>query len=232
MKSCGPAAAIRPGGRPGTILAGCSGPILALLNLEALVTADPIDLLLEQLRLGDPLAVEQLLTLYQPYLRLVVRRHLPREYRAKFDSLDVVQSVWASVLPGLEAGRWQFATAGHLRAFLVRVTQRRLCDRLRHNRLVLDCEQPLGDSGLENNLPGNQPRPSELAQADDLWQRLLALCPPAHRQVLLLKRQGLLLQEIADRTGLHEGSVRRILRKLASQIGSQGGTLSPDQEEG
>jgi RNA polymerase sigma-70 factor (ECF subfamily) len=48
---------------------------------------------------------------------------------------------------------------------------------------------------------------------------MLALCPPAHHDVLRLRREGLRLEEIAARTGLHEGSVRRILRKLARQVG-------------
>jgi DNA-binding IclR family transcriptional regulator len=33
-----------------------------------------------------------------------------------------------------------------------------------------------------------------------------------------LKRQGLLLTEIAARTGLHEGSIRRILYDLARRL--------------
>jgi RNA polymerase sigma-70 factor (ECF subfamily) len=47
---------------------------------------------------------------------------------------------------------------------------------------------------------------------------MLALCPPEYHEILHLKRQGLLLDEIANRTGLHEGSVRRILRRLARQL--------------
>jgi RNA polymerase sigma-70 factor (ECF subfamily) len=47
---------------------------------------------------------------------------------------------------------------------------------------------------------------------------MLAQCPQGHRQILRLKRQGLPLAEIADRTGLHEGSVRRILYDLARRV--------------
>ena len=48
--------------------------------------------------------------------------------------------------------------------------------------------------------------------------RMLALCPPAYHELLRLKRQGLPLAKIASRTGLHEGSVRRILRQLLRQL--------------
>ena len=44
------------------------------------------------------------------------------------------------------------------------------------------------------------------------------LCPPAHREMLELKRQGIPLAEIAERTGLHESSVRRILYELAKRL--------------
>jgi DNA-directed RNA polymerase specialized sigma24 family protein len=51
-----------------------------------------------------------------------------------------------------------------------------------------------------------------------LWKRMLEQCTPDHREILILKRQGLLLAEIAARTGLHEGSIRRILYDLAGRL--------------
>ena len=53
--------------------------------------------------------------------------------------------------------------------------------------------------------PSDQPRPSQVVQADELWSDLLEMCPPSHREVLELKRQGLPLAEIASRTGLTRG---------------------------
>ncbi len=75
--------------------------------------------------------------------------------------------------------------------------------------------------------PSDQPRPSEVAQADELWEMMMSLCPPAHRELLHLKRQGLPLKEIAARTGLHEGSIRRILYDLARRLAAARGEASP-----
>ena len=71
---------------------------------------------------------------------------------------------------------------------------------------------------FRSTLPCPQPRPSEVAQAGDLWERILAHCPAEHRALVVLRRQGYSLAEIAERTGLHPDSVRRILRTLARQL--------------
>jgi RNA polymerase sigma factor (sigma-70 family) len=188
---------------------------------------DPLELLLEKLATGDVAAIEQVFRAYEPYLRKVVRRQLPPQLQSKFDSLDVVQSAWADVLKGFREAGWRFADANHLRAFLVKVTKNRFIDRYRRHHTAAEREQPLIESEEEGSPATPDPRPSELAQAEDLWQRMLALCPPAHRELLRLKRQGLPLSEIATRTGLHEGSVRRVLRNLARDLALQAGTETP-----
>ena len=87
----------------------------------------------------------------------------------------------------------------------------------RQHSHALEHERPLREGPAL--LPASsEPRPSELVQADELWDRLTALCPPAHRELLRLKRQGFGLAEIAARTGLHEGSVRRILYDLGRKL--------------
>jgi RNA polymerase sigma-70 factor (ECF subfamily) len=181
------------------------------------VTAEPLEALLDKMRAGDLEAAERLFVAYQEPLRLIVRRQLSRRLRAKFDSLDVVQSVWARVLHDFRESGCHITTPAHLRNFLVRVTRNCLTDRLRHYRRALEREQPLTETGTAPPA-SEEPRPSEVAQANELWEQMLALCPPEHHELLRLKRQGLPLADIADRTGLHEGSVRRILRTLARQL--------------
>jgi RNA polymerase sigma-70 factor (ECF subfamily) len=178
---------------------------------------EPLDLLLERLSRGDVAAAEQVVADYEPYLRMLVRRSLPGPLRAKFDSIDVVQSVWVHVLNALRDGAWAVTDRARLRALLVTVARRRLVSRYRHHRTALEREQP-GGADLEGLPARRQPRPSEVAQAGELWEKMLALCPPEHHELLRLRRQGLLLSEIADRTGMHEGSVRRILRQLARRL--------------
>ena len=48
----------------------------------------------------------------------MVRRRLTPMLRAKFDSMDVVQSAWADVLERYREEGWRFEDQSHLRAFL------------------------------------------------------------------------------------------------------------------
>jgi RNA polymerase sigma-70 factor (ECF subfamily) len=179
-------------------------------------STDPLDALLDKLTTGDAAAAEGVFRAYEPYLRKVVRRQLPARLRAKFDSIDVVQSIWADILHGFREAGWRFRDAQHLRAFLVKVTRNRFIDRCRRHQSALLHE--VSAPGAEWTPPSREPGPSELVQADELWDRMLALCPPAHRELLQLKRSGVPLPEIVARTGLHDGSIRRILRALAGKL--------------
>ncbi len=177
-----------------------------------------LDELIERLNGGDLDAAEQVYRDYAPYLRMAMSRRLGRRLRTKLDSMDLVQSVWVDVLAGFRDGRWQFADRSQLRAFLVRAVTNRLIDRTRQHRRALERERPLGESSDAGLPPGGDPRPSEEARGHELWEQMLAYCPTGHREILRLKRQGLPLAEIAARTGLHEGSVRRILYTLARRL--------------
>jgi RNA polymerase sigma-70 factor (ECF subfamily) len=176
-----------------------------------------LDTLMDRLRRGDEDAAEELVAAYEPLLRSAVRGGLPPPLRSKLDSADVVQSVWVRVLPALREGRWDVADRARLRALLLTVARRRLISQYRHHRPAL--ERECGGAADVDLLPElGVPQPSEVARAGELWEQVQGLCPPEHRRLLELRRQGLTLDEIAARTGMHEGSVRRVLRQLARRL--------------
>jgi RNA polymerase sigma-70 factor (ECF subfamily) len=185
------------------------------------MNADLADSLLVKLASGDDAAAEQVFRTYEPYLRIIVRRQLSAALRARFDSLDVVQSVWADLVRGFRESRWHFPDARRFRAFLIKMTRNRFLDRVRRYQQALAHEQPLPEGNGQELAADSQPGPSEVVQAQELWERMLQLCPPAHRELLRLKREGLSLEEIAARTGLHPGSIRRILYDLARRLASR-----------
>jgi RNA polymerase sigma-70 factor (ECF subfamily) len=182
------------------------------------MSVEDLDQLIERLNAGDAAAAERAFLAHEPYLRMAVRRQLNGPLRSKLDSMDVVQSVWVDLLCQFRAGGWRFTDRSHLRAFLLRVVRNRLIDRRRQHRRATEHEQALADVPSDELPRAREPHPSQTAQKNELWQRLWDLCPPAHRQILMLKREGLPLAEIAVRTGLHEGSIRRILYDLARRM--------------
>lgn len=175
-----------------------------------------VDGLLDRMARGDAAAAEELFAEYGPYLRAVVRRRMADRVRAKFDSADVVQSVWVQVVRRLQRDGWPVNSEAELKGLLATIARRRLVSRVRKDAASLarghEAAEALAD------VPAVVDRPSEAAQANDVWAKLLALCPPEHQQVLRLRAEGLPLEEIASRTGLHEGSVRRILRQLSRSL--------------
>src|SRR5947209_19225746 len=135
---------------------------------------EPLDNLLSQLCSGDSAAAGQVFLAFEPYLRKAVRRQLPLPMRAKFDSADILQSVWVDVLRGFREAGWRFTDADHLRGFLYVATRNRLIDRVRQHQKAIGREERLGDGDEQLALRCPQPRPSEIAQAGDLWERIVA----------------------------------------------------------
>lgn len=189
------------------------------------MTNDSLDELLDKLTHADPTAAEEIYRAYEPYLRMVVRRQLTAPMRARFDSADVVQSVWVDLVKGFREQQWHFRDADHLRAFLVRVTRNRFIDRLRQQTAANDRELGVLAEGTETFAEPHGSRPSQYVVADELWMQIVADCPPEHREILEMKRSGHSLDEIAEHTGLHKSSIRRILYKLARRWG-----VNPDSE--
>ncbi len=190
------------------------------------MSEDHLDSLIARLNDGDLEAVERAFLAYEPYLRMAVRRQLNGALRSKLDSMDIVQSVWADVLRGLPGAGWRFEDHAQLRAFLMRVARNRLIDRRRQHHCALERERPLTETSFHDLPASKLPRPSEVAQGHELWERILEHCPPDHRDILRLRRQGVPLAEIAARKGLHEGSVRRIIYALARRLAASTGSAT------
>ena len=77
-------------------------------------------------------------------------------FTRKFDSMDIVQSVWADLLAGLRQGKWIFRDVEQLRAFLLTMTRHRFIDRLRTHRTALDREVAMEPQEIEG-LPAAAP---------------------------------------------------------------------------
>jgi RNA polymerase sigma factor (sigma-70 family) len=190
---------------------------------------DYLEPLLAKLCQGDMAVAKQVFLACEPYLRRMVRRQLPPRLQAKFDSVDIVQSVWADLFQGYRAGAWQFADAKRLQAFLVQVTRNRFNDKFRKHRIAFEREQPLAGMHTSEMPVCSEACAPQVLEAEELWEQMLESCAPEHQELLRLKRQGLPMDDLVARTGLHPGSIRRILRNLARKLALEGAVGNPDE---
>jgi RNA polymerase sigma factor (sigma-70 family) len=186
--------------------------------------------LLGRIRDGDESAARELLARYQAQVRLVVRRQLPRLLRSRFDSIDFIQSVWASFFRRLRAGPERFEDPRFLVTFLAQVAKNKVIDQYRRaasRKQDVRREEPLSPAGEPSReIVADQDSASEVAEANEAFGRLRDLLPEDRRELLGLKVAGLSNREIADRLGLSERTVRRILEDLRRR--AEGGDCPED----
>jgi RNA polymerase sigma factor (sigma-70 family) len=177
----------------------------------------PLRDLLARIRAGDENAARELLTRYEPQVRLVVRRQLPKLLRSRFDSIDFLQSVWGSFFRRMKSASGEFEDPQYLVAFLARAARNKVIDEYRRalsQKQDKRLEEPLWGA---RGLAGDVDSPSEVAQAHEAFSLLRERLPENRRGILELKAQGLTSREIGERLGLSERTVRRVLEELRHQ---------------
>jgi len=180
---------------------------------------------LQRIQAGDETAARELLQRYEPEVRLVVRRQLPRLLRSRFDSLDFLQSVWGSFFRRMRDAPTEFEDSRHLVAFLARAAKNKVIDEYRRAASLkqdMHREEPLwGDGRRPKEVADPIDSPSELAQAREVFGRLRELLPEERRAILELKADGLSSKDIGDRLGISERTVQRVLEDLRRRMESE-----------
>ncbi|MCA9036262.1 MAG: sigma-70 family RNA polymerase sigma factor [Planctomycetaceae bacterium] len=176
-----------------------------------------LDGLIAQVQGGDEEAAKRLLDEFGPHIMRVVRRRLNPRLRERYDSQDFTQAVWASFFGDLpSAGK--FTKANELIQFLCRVASNKVIDAGRRAKVRREQhigDQDNGDVQRDNRLQLAEPTPSQHVMAQEKWDNLLQDEPAADRQLLQMRRQGLTQPEIAERLGISERQVRRVLSRLS-----------------
>jgi RNA polymerase sigma factor (sigma-70 family) len=183
-------------------------------------TADDFAVLMERVRQGCPEAIRELLDRYGGHIRQVVRQRLHQRLRPQFDSLDFQQDVWASFFGG-DPNRYRFECPEALVRFLCEIAHNKVVEMIRQRLLSakrdVNRERPLDHVYFEPVAPevaARHPSPSQLAMANEKWERLLHKQPPHFRRILQLLRQGYTHLEIAKKLQLDPKTVQRFLQSL------------------
>src|SRR3954467_2909024 len=188
---------------------------------------DPGDLF-TRARAGDQDAWRELFETCYPKVIRVVRRKLDRPMRSLYDSTDFVSDVMKSLAANID--RLDFPSLGSLIAFLAQAAEQKVIDEYRRRHTLkrdITRERALvSPDGLDYrpmSLASADPTASQVAQASEACERLLAGQAESERTVIELRRQGYTNVEIAEQTGWNIRKVQRFLKELHDTLRNEGG---------
>lgn len=175
--------------------------------------------LLQQVLDGSEQATCELVRTYGPWVARTIRRKLDRQMRGKFDSDDFTQVVWANFFA--HPSRWSdFRHPKQLIALLQRMARNKVVDehrrRMATRKYSVRRERPLQSLNGEQRdwLRSNDPTPSQLAVARERWHGLLRGQPRLYREIARLKLLGMTNRAVAEKLGISEKTVQRVLQRL------------------
>jgi RNA polymerase sigma factor (sigma-70 family) len=185
------------------------------------------DELIARARAGDQAAWEELFRTCYPKVIRVVRRKLDRPMRSLYDSTDFVSDVMKSLAANLD--RLDFPSLGSLIAFLAQAAEQKVIDEYRRRHTLkrdITRERALvaanGIDVMPLALASDDPTASQVAQASEIRERLLAGQDESERTVIELRRLGYTNVEIAERTGWNIRKVQRFLKDLHDSLQNEG----------
>lgn len=168
---------------------------------------------------GSQEATCTLIETYGPHIQRVIRRRLNQRMRSKFDSVDFVQMVWASIFAEREkmAG---FTEPDELIRYLATLAQRKLLQesrrRLHGQKHNVGRERALNpETEDETTYVRKSNTPSQIVIAKDRLEVMMRARSERDRQVVELRMQGLTYVEISAELGIHERTAREVIEKLA-----------------
>jgi RNA polymerase sigma-70 factor (ECF subfamily) len=177
------------------------------------------DALFARARAGDEAAWEALFHKCYPKVIRVVRRKLNPPMRSMFDSTDFASDVMKSLAANAE--RLDFPSFQSLMAFLARVAEQKVIDEYRKaHTLKRDLGRTFalspddGEGGHPLAVASDDPTPSQVAQAGEVHEQLLAGQGEPGRALIALKEQGYTCHEIATETGWNLRKVQRFFQGL------------------
>lgn len=182
--------------------------------------------LIEAAKKGDAIALDQLVKLYEPEVRLVARMRLSSVLRQHLDSVDLVQSVHKSILMGLSQARFDISSPDKLVALALTIVRRKAASHWRrHQRQKQmptegDSNRSLTDFFLQLESP--TPAAEEVSERRDFLEQLFANLDPLETQLIEFRIQGRSTVEIAKRLELDPDVLRVKLSRLRKKLRQKG----------
>lgn len=178
--------------------------------------------LLNQARAGNEQALSCLVENYHHDIRIIARAHLGPALRPYMDSLDLVQSVHHSLIVGLRANKYEFASADKLVALAAVVLRRKIA---RHWRSLRRQQRESGIRPPHANLPdyvvsleGQERDPAEIVSFRDQIAFVLGRLQGDDRELVALRLEGYSTADAARHLNIDADVARVRLSRLRRQL--------------
>jgi RNA polymerase sigma factor (sigma-70 family) len=191
-------------------------------NIDSDNTNQDLAMILKRANAGDPAAWEVLFRECYPKVRRVVRRKLNRSMRSLYDSTDFAADVMKSLAANI--GQIEFPSIESLLAYLAQVAEQKVIDeyRRRHTQKRDVAREQRVLMGKKDNdskqVSSSDPSASQLAEAKEIQERLLANVDETEKTIIQLKQQDYSNAEIAERTGWNIRRVQRFFKDLKDKL--------------
>ncbi len=170
--------------------------------------------------------VRQADTEFLTLLNCFAERHLPGALKRRVGPEDVVQSACRTFLRRAKGGEFEIADSEGLWRLLCAITLTKVREQARFHlrqKRGLDREVNLAPRPGDSSAPGFTPvdehaTPAEAAEFADQFQQLIGSLNEEERQVVDLKLQECTNEEVAEKLGISERTVRRIMKRLQGRL--------------
>ncbi len=183
------------------------------------------DQMIAGLRAGDPDICTSFWNQYGPLLEAVAKRQLSDRLQRRLGPEDVVQSACRTFFRRMSEEQFQLSDTDDLWRLMCAITlnkaRRAARDQSRKKR-GMQQEQYLdqrraSDSGPSWEMAGRESSPLEVAEVSDQLSSLLAELNADECEVLDLKLQHFNNDEIAEKLGCSERTVRRMTKRIQAR---------------
>lgn len=186
--------------------------------------------LVERCRAGDEAAAKILFDRFVERLLMLARRRLSQRLASRVDPEDIVQSVFRTFFERLRNDEFTIDDQDDLMKLLVRITVHKTLRQVAFHKAAKrdpGLETGQGEHSQEQmaQVLDEDPSPETIVTFMDLLEHFLSSLKPLDRDILELRMQGHSSEEIAQKLGIYDRKVRRVLERIRAVALSDSGHL-------
>lgn len=176
--------------------------------------------MLSQVRAGNPAAISQFVSEYEPYIRRTVRFRLARSsLNPVADSVDVCQSVFGSFLVRLVAGEYELPTEEDLSKLLYSIANHKFLALQRHELAMRrDRRQTVSLNQCIEMVDERQATPERSLSLSEMLTEFECSLEEDERVLYLLRKQGYAWNEIATQLSKSPVVLRKRLSRAVKRV--------------